>query len=172
MLAAAQSTVQRVADIERGRLKADEDIGLTYSVLNSDGFFAADSFPAVTGIAVDDAENTIAVQSEHALLVRFVSGGKVLAALPANRAVLDLDDYPNLPADYVRAEIFGEGGMLYTQAFLLNAEENAAKNANEKVTRGCFLDLGTLDFVIAEAHKWLRIAKLWLGTKAGPGKNL
>ncbi len=170
--AAAQEMEQRVTDIERGKRKADEDIDITYSVLDSNGFSTARSFPTVRGIAVDDSENTITILSEHALLVRFISGGKTLATLPADRAVLDLDAFASIPADYVRAEVFGEGGMLYTQAFLLNAEENAAKNSGKKVTQGCFLDLGTFDFVIAEMHKWLRIAKLWLNTKTGMGQNL
>jgi len=48
--------------------------------------------------------------------------------------------------------------MLYTQPFLLNAERNAAKNAKQPVTKGGFFDFGTFDFLIAEVHKWLRIA--------------
>ena len=62
-------------------------------------------------------------------------------------------------------EVFGEGGMLYTQPFLLNAQSNAARNARLPVTRGLFLDLGTFDFIIAEVHKWLRIAGVWLGSR-------
>ena len=165
--AAAQNMAQRVADIESGKLKADEDIDMTYSVLDSDGVPTVKTFPRVTRISVDDSENTITVQSENALVVRFISGGKTLASVAADAAVLDLNDWTDLPADYVRAEVFGEGGIVYTQAFLLNAEENAAKNSGMKVTRGCFLDLGTFDFVIAEVHKWLRIAKLWLAARTG-----
>ena len=162
--AAADQMTQRVADIESGRLGADEDIGITYSVLDGSGFSTADSFPRIERITVDDAENTICIESEDALLVRFISGGKTVATLPADSAVLDLDDYAAELGDYVRAEVFGEGGMLYTQAFLLNAEQNAAANGDTKVTRGCFLDLGTLDFIIAEAHKWLRISALFFKT--------
>ncbi len=62
-------------------------------------------------------------------------------------------------------EVFGEGGMLYTQPFLLNAQSNAARNARLPVTRGLSLDLGTFDFIIAEVHKWLRIAGVWLGSR-------
>lgn len=61
--------------------------------------------------------------------------------------------------------MFGKGGMLYTQPFLLNAERNAAKNACRPVTKGLFLDLGTFDFIIAEMHKWLRIIGVWLGSR-------
>ncbi len=167
VLSAAEAMTRRVADIERGALKADEDIGITYSVLNSDGFSTADSFPAVREITVDDNENTVAIRSENALLTRLISNGKTLASLPAAAAVFDLDDYRDKLGAYVRFEIFGEGGMLYTQPFLLNAEENAAANGGAAVTSGCFVDLGTFDFVIAETHKWLRIAKLWLERRVG-----
>ena len=55
--------------------------------------------------------------------------------------------------------------MLYTQPFLLNAKSNAAKNTGQAVTNGAFLDFGTFDFVIAEVHKWLRIAKIALKSR-------
>lgn len=170
--AAANAMAQRVADIESGKLDADEDIGITYSVLDNNGNTTADSFPTVRRITVDDGENTIAFQSEHALLVRLISGGTTLATLPANSAVFDLDDFGASLGDYVRAEVFGEGGILYTQPFLLNAQKNAAENKTLKVTKGCFVDLGILDFVIAEAHKWLRIAGLWFAVKTGTGKAI
>ena len=170
--AAANAMAQRVADIESGKLDADEDIGITYSVLDNNGNTTADSFPTVRRITVDDGENTIAFQSEHALLVRLISDGKVLATKPADKAVFDLDDYAVSLGNYVRVEVFGEGGILYTQPFLLNAQKNAAENKTMKVTKGCFVDLGILDFVIAEAHKWLRIAGLWFAVKTGTGKAI
>ncbi|MBQ7597273.1 MAG: hypothetical protein IJU56_01675 [Clostridia bacterium] len=160
--AAAAAMRARVAAIESGKLDADEDIGVTYSVLDRDGRTTVDAFPAVNRISVNERTNTVAVKSKNALLVRLISNGKTVAAKPANAAVFDLDDYAKVLGDYVRMEIFGAGGMLYTQPFLLNQSENAAKHGSEKVTRGLFFDLGTPDFVIAEVHKWLRIGKLWL----------
>ena len=38
VLAAAESMTQKVRDIESGKLDADEDIGITYDVLNKDGY--------------------------------------------------------------------------------------------------------------------------------------
>ena len=116
-------------------------------------------------IAVDERENTIGIRSENALLVRFISNGKTVATLPAADAVLDLDDYAGSLGDYVRAEVFGEGGILYTQAFLLNAETNAAENSGAGVTKGCFFDFGIPDFLLAETHRWLRVCKVFLRSK-------
>ncbi len=165
VLSAADAMTQRVQEIESGKLDADEDIGVTYSVLDKDGYTTVPSFPSVSAIAVDAAAQTITIQSNHALLVRMISNGKTVAAKRADSAVFDLDDYAGKLGDYVRFEVFGEGGMLYTQPFLLNAECNAAKNAKQPVTKGVFFDFGTFDFLIAEVHKWLRIAGVWLGSR-------
>ena len=162
VLSAADRMAQRIADIESGVLEADEDIGITYSVLNKDGYTTADSFPSIAGVSVSDEENTITFSTEDAMLVRFIFDGKTIATLRAGEATLDLDDYKDVLGEYVRAEVFGEGGMLYTQPFLLNAEENAAVGG--KVTRGLFADLGTFDFLIAEVHRWLRIGRLFFKT--------
>jgi hypothetical protein len=144
----------KINAIESGELDADEDIGITYSVLDSDGFPAVDTFPAVRSIDVDDAENTIAVNTENALLVRFISNGSVFAVKTPEKAEIDLDDFGNQLGDYVRVEVFGEGGMLYTQAFLLNAAENAGASG---VVKGIYLNLGFIDFLLAELHKWKEI---------------
>ena len=164
VLAAAEAMSRRVAQIEDGTLDADEDIEITYSVLDNDGRSAVASFPTVRRITVDDKENTIAIRCKDALLVRMISNGDTLRTLPADSAVFDLDDCAKALGDYVRFEVFGEGGMLYTQPFLLNAGKNAAENRNAKVTQGAFFDLGTPDFLIAELHKWLRIGKLYIQT--------
>ena len=165
VLAAAESMTQKVRDIESGKLDADEDIGVTYSVLDKDGFTTVKTFPSVFAIAVDAAAQTITIQSKHALLVRMISNGKTVAVKRADNATFDLDDCAGSLGDYVRFEVFGKGGMLYTQPFLLNAERNAAKNAKQPVTKGLFFDFGTFDFIIAEVHKWLRIASVWLGSR-------
>ena len=167
VIAAANAMTQRIADITSGKLNADEDIGITYSVLDNNGNTTVDTFPTIQSITVDDGENTIGVANKNALLVRLISNGKTLDTLPADNAVFDLDDYAASLGDYVRIEVFGEGGILYLQPFLLGAQKNAAENKNAKVTKGCFADLGIFDFVIAEAHKWLRIAKLWFQVQTG-----
>lgn len=149
--AAADEMAAKIDGIENGAYDADEDIGITYSVLDSNGYTTVDTFPTVTNVKVDDAENTIAVETENALLVRFISNGSVFAVKTPETAVVDLDDYVNQLGDYVRVEVFGEGGMLYTQAFVLNAGANAG---GAKVVKGVYLNLGFIDFLLAELRRW------------------
>ena len=141
----------KIAGIESGEYDADDDIGITYSVLDNEGYTTADTFPTVTAVAVDDAENTIAVRTENALLVRFISNGETFAVRTPENAEVDLDSYASQLGDYVRVEVFGEGGMLYTQAFLLNAAE---KNGTGSVVKGTYFNLGFLDFLLAVLRNW------------------
>jgi len=78
--------------------------------------------PMVTGIAVEDGAVTIMAENHE--VIQWVSGGRVIYAgetlsLPANKENL---------AAYVRAEIIGEGGILYAQPFLLSYEGMPAGN--------------------------------------------
>ena len=74
--------------------------------------------PLVKEIVVDDAEDTIALDVDDALCIRWISNGKTVAY--GNE--IDLDDYSSEIGSYIRAEIFGEGGIVYTQAMLLEYE--------------------------------------------------
>ena len=103
---------------------------------------------------MNDNENTIAIAAENALLVRFISNGTVFAVKTPDAAVIDLDDYSSQLGDYVRVEVFGEGGILYTQAFLLNAEKNAGAGS---VKKGVYFNLGFIDFLLAELRNWKEI---------------
>ena len=88
-----------------------------------------DSIPApkVTNVVVDEKDDTITLSVDNALTVHWIADGKVIAVGNS----IDLDDYSDEIGSYVRAEAFGEGGVLYTQAFTLQydgapvAEENA-----------------------------------------------
>ncbi|MBQ6022495.1 MAG: PHP domain-containing protein [Clostridia bacterium] len=154
---AVQNTVNEMTDriegIENGKYDADDSIGVEYSVLEN-GFTTVDTFPAVRSITVNDNENTIAIAAENALLVRFISNGTVFAVKTPDAAVIDLDDYSSQLGDYVRVEVFGEGGILYTQAFLLNAEKNAGAGS---VKKGVYFNLGFIDFLLAELRNWKEI---------------
>ncbi len=152
--AVVDQMTEKIDGIENGRYDADSGIGIEYTVLDDDGFTTADTFPAITSIQVDDSRNTIAVTAQDALLVRFISNGNVFAVKTPENAVVDLDDYANQLGDYVRMEVFGEGGILYTQAMLLNAEE---KDGAVSVTKGAYLNLGFLDFLFAVLHNWKEI---------------
>ena len=72
--------------------------------------------PVVNEILVNDAEDTIALDVDDALCIRWISNGKTVAYGDE----IDLDDYSSEIGSYIRAEIFGEGGIVYTQAMLLD----------------------------------------------------
>ncbi|MBQ6119680.1 MAG: hypothetical protein IJK98_10640, partial [Clostridia bacterium] len=145
---------EKVAGILAGDYDADDDIGVTYSVLDGNGFTTCDTFPAVNSITVDEAEDTITIDASDALLVRWISGGRLLATQKADGTPFDLNDYENELGDYVRAEVFGEGGVLYTQAFLIDAAE---KTGDTPVTKGLYVNMGVLDFLFAELHRWSEV---------------
>lgn len=137
---------QRVANVADGTEEPDTSLGYTYSCLDNEGYCAAETQPLITGIAVDDAEDTITVNTSDALLVRFIADGEVIAVLPAKEGTctIDLDDYTGKLGTYVRAEAFGEGGTVYTQAFILDYE--GAPEYQEYP----YFNIPTLDFLFAE----------------------
>lgn len=74
--------------------------------------------PYVHEVAVDDEADTITLDVTDAYCIRWIANGKTLGYGDS----IDLDDYSGELGSYVRAEIFGEGGIVYTQAFLLEYE--------------------------------------------------
>ena len=144
---------------ENGERKADDKLDTVYTVLDGEGFTTVDAFPRITGMSVDDGENVISLSAENALFVRFVSGGRTLAVKRADDASLDLDEI-NALGDYVRLEVFGDGGILYTQAFLLNAAEKAGAASPASGIR----ELGFLDFLLAEFHRFFAVLRRFFST--------
>jgi len=147
----AVEMTEKVEAIENGTLDADEDISITYKTLDDDGRATVEKDPKVTGISV--AGDTITITSENSLLVRFISDGKLVATKKVSDASFCLSDYADEIGSYVRAEVFGEGGILYVQPFLINASE---KDSSQKVTKN-YLDLGLFDFLLAEINNFRNI---------------
>ena len=90
--------------------------------------------PKVTDITVDEANDTISLSVENALTVHWIADGKVVHV----GNTIDLDEYSDEIGSYVRAEAFGHGGVLYTQAFTL--EYDNAPEANDSF----FFDFGNI----------------------------
>jgi len=97
--------------------------------------------PKVTDITVDETEDTISVRTENALLVHWIADGKVIAT----GNTIDLDDYSDEIGSYVRAEFFGKGGIMYSQAFMLDYE-----GAPEEKDGGLFIDFGLIASAICD----------------------
>ncbi len=83
----------------------------------------------VNEIAVDDSDDTITINADDALYIRWISDGKVVAEGNS----IDLDECDNI-GSYVRAEIISEGAVTYTQAFLLDYDGMPEADINESFT--------------------------------------
>lgn len=71
--------------------------------------------PRINSVNVDDDADVISLDVEDDLCIRWIANGKTIGYGDE----IDLDEYSDDIGSYVRAEIFGEGGIVYTQAFLL-----------------------------------------------------
>ena len=90
--------------------------------------------PQVTEIIVNEAADTITIEADNALVIRWIADGELIA----EGKTIDLDDYSYAIGSYVRAEIFGEGGILYTQPFMLEYDGAPEKELD------FFYDFGNL----------------------------
>ena len=95
-----------------------------------------DSIPApkVTDVKVDDKEDKITLTVENALTVHWIADGEVIAV----GNTIDLDEYSDKIGSYVRAEAFGHGGILYTQAFTLDYD------GAPETEKAVFFDFGNI----------------------------
>lgn len=110
----------RVEGVQNGTLSADAGPADPLRLVDKDGFFhGRDTF--ITSVSVDDDADTITVNTDNALLVRWIADGEVIAVSKADcgTSALYLDEYAQQIGTYVRAEAFGEGGTVYTQPFIL-----------------------------------------------------
>ncbi|MBQ7596119.1 MAG: hypothetical protein IJU45_05590, partial [Clostridia bacterium] len=123
------------------------NVGERYKAIDDEGSFNRSARPVINSVTVDDSKNTIKIDSSNALLVRWISDGKVILNTTASKGVIDLDDYSEELGGYIRAEVFGEGGMLYTQSFTLNAQEKQPQKT-------CFINLGVLDVIIPDINNY------------------
>ena len=142
---------KRVEEIENGERDADDDIGETYSVLDENGYYKGKTEPMVTSITAEG--DRITVNTENALLVRWISNGKTVLTSKPEEATITLGDYAGKIGDYIRAEVFGEGGFLYTQAFILKS----AATKPMPVVEGVFIDFGFLDCLLPIFKNWADI---------------
>ena len=75
--------------------------------------------PVINSVIVDDGDDTITLNVTDGLCVRWIADGETIAYGDS----IDLDDYSKYIGSYVRAEVFGVGGIAYTQAMLLEYED-------------------------------------------------
>jgi hypothetical protein len=104
-------------------------------------------------LIVDDDNDAIVLDVENEYCVRWIANGKTIAW----GDTIDLDDYSDEIGTYVRAEILGEGGIVYTQAIMLEYE-GAPETENKTQT----LDLWWLASIIPDTIvKFLKEIKIF-----------
>ena len=130
---------------EKEKKVKKSNVGVKYQAIDGEGYLATATRPAITSVLVDDSKNTITVNSKNTVIVRWISDGKLIATTKASNGTIDLDDYKDVLGGYVRAEVFGEGGVMYTQSFTLNAEQ---KTEHKTV----IFNLGMFDFIIMDLN--------------------
>ena len=133
---------------EKDKSGDDGQVGISYTALDDEGFLATETRPEIKSITVNETEDTITIDSENALLVRWISDGKLIATTKADDTAFDLNDYEDVIKGYVRAEVFGEGGVVYTEGFTLNADK-ATDSGDETI-----IDLGFMDFIFAMIDRY------------------
>ncbi len=69
--------------------------------------------PTITNIAVNEKDDTISIQGTHYTRIEWVADGKVIAT----GNTLDLDTVGKNVDNYVRAQLIGENGISFTNAF-------------------------------------------------------
>ncbi len=97
--------------------------------------------PWVNSVAVDDDADTIKLDVSDEWCVRWIANGRTIAWGDE----IDLDDYTGKIGSYVRAEILGEGGITYTQAFMLQYD-----GAPEPADKSGFTDFWFIASIIPD----------------------
>lgn len=97
-----------------------------------DKFEGTGEVPIVTDIKINDRENTISVSvdpTRDCQKIEWIANGKVIS----NDYTIDLNDYEDELGCYVRFQLFGEGGVTYSQAFELQYEGREDKPIPDSV---------------------------------------
>ncbi len=146
---AMRTRVQNVADgTEKKKSSAADPLRL----IDKEGFFhGQETF--ITAVIADNNADTITVKTDNAKLVRFIADGKVIAVMKADggSCTLDLNEYADQLGAYVRAEVFGEGGFLYTQPLLLSY--TGMPEAREYR----WINIPVIDALFAEVRSWFTV---------------
>ena len=102
--------------------------GAWFNVGRVDTYYLGDDFngtgnlpPAVARVDVNQDEDTISITASEFDNVQWISDGKIIAE-GADLTSIDLDDYKDELGCYVRFQLTGPGGILYSQPFVTMAE--------------------------------------------------
>lgn len=134
---AASRFDKNISEVARLSEELGRDLGTTFE--------AKEDAPApkVNNITVNNTLDTITIQTENSEIIEWIADGKVIAT----GSTIYLDDYSQEIGSYVRAQVFGEGGILYTQAFPLSYDGAPAASEIPEVHDGSKLLRQVADFI-------------------------
>lgn len=89
--------------------------------------------PVINYVIVDDTADIISLSVSETVYTRWISNGKVIAT----GNTIDLDDYSDVIGNYVRAEMYGPSGVVYSQPFTLDYDGAPTYELNDN-----FVDFG------------------------------
>lgn len=115
-------------------------------------------YPVFTKVTVDGHNVTVSADNAHT--VQFIANGKVIYknAIGANDVTINLDDFEGVEDfQYVRAEVFGEGGMCLTQALVI---EDGSEKQNFEEAKGLAAFLSNVIFRLKSLRCWVIIVEL------------
>ncbi len=107
-------------------------------------------YPMFTNIAVDG--HKITVNAKDCDTIKWIANGKIIAesAVTADAITLNLDSIDGAEKyQYVRAELYGEGGMCLSQAFVIDNGAELLEYEEEEMTFG------------EKIINWFKGTKLW-----------
>ncbi len=105
-----------------------------------DKFYAGEDavVPVINNVIINENDDIISLETENAVIIRWIADGKQIHVGNS----IDLDDYSDKIGSYVRAEIVGVGGVMYTQAFTLDYDgAPEAENFDNFVDFGGFVSI-------------------------------
>ncbi len=115
-------------------------------------------YPVFTKVAVDGHKITVSADNAHT--VQFIANGKVIykGAIGAGDVTLNLDKIEGAEDfQYVRAEVFGEGGICLTQALVID-DEPAEEFEEDKGILACIKKIG---FILKSTRLWTIIVEIY-----------
>lgn len=115
-------------------------------------------YPVFTKVAVDG--HKITVTADNANTVQFIANGKVIykGAIGSNEVTLDLDTIEGAEDfQYVRAEVFGDGGLCLTQALVIDDEPTQ----DYEKDKGIIPFIKKVIFTLKSSRFWVIIVELY-----------
>jgi hypothetical protein len=115
-------------------------------------------YPVFTKVAVDGHKVTVSADNAHT--VQFIANGEVIykGAIGSGDVTLDLDKISGAEDfQYVRAEVFGDGGLCLTQALVIDDEPTQEYEED----RGILACLKKISFLLKSTRLWTIIVEIY-----------